>query len=512
MIPVLDSQGMREADRVTIQELGMPGLVLMEQAAAAVTEVVLERFGGQGRVVVVVGPGNNGGDGLACARQLHCRGVDVAAVVLAEEAALRGDAGTQLSLACSYGLQPTLVPGEDLEAFATALVGAELVVDALFGTGLDRPLTGRWAEVVRRLNACGRPVVAVDVPSGLSGASGGVSGEVVEATVTVTFAAPKLPHVLPPACWRCGEVAVADIGIPPWLVEARAVLGLVELEDVAGWLPDRALDAHKGGFGHTLVVAGRLGRAGAAALAARAAVTVGAGLVTVATPEGAVGPVQALVPEAMVDVVPEGPDGAARGSGLEDSLARATVVAAGPGMGTGPRQGKMLEFLLERFGGPVVLDADALTLLAGNVEVLRGRGAPVVLTPHPGELGRLLGWPTERVTADRRAAARELAERSGAVVLAKGPRSLVVGGGGVDLVNPTGTPGLATGGSGDVLTGVVGGLLAQGLGAREAAAAAAWLHGRAAELAAQAYPGAVPASELVRHLPAAEAEACGVRA
>jgi len=427
------------------------------------------------------------------------------------EAALRGDAGVQLDLARRFGLQPVLLPGDDLGALATALGEADLIVDALFGTGLDRPLAGRWSDVVRSLNAAAKPVVAVDVPSGLSGSSGNVSGEAVEAAVTVTFAAPKLPHVLPPACWRCGKVAVAEIGIPPWILEARAAMGLVELADIAGWLPERALDAHKGWFGHLLVVAGRLGRAGAAALAARAAVAAGTGLVTVATAEKAVGPVQVLVPEAMVDSLPDGPDGAARGDGLEDSLARANAVAVGPGMGTGERQGKMLLWLLERFAGPMVLDADALTLLAGRVEVLRDRSAPTVLTPHPGELGRLLGWPTERVTADRRAAARELAARSGAVVLAKGARSLVVGGAGLDLVNPTGSPGLATGGSGDVLTGLVGGLLAEGLGAKDAAAAGAWLHGRAAELAGETHSGAVPASELVRHLSAAEAEARGAR-
>lgn len=511
MIPVLDNEGMREADRVTIQELGLPGPVLMEQAAAAVTEVLLERFAGAGRVVVVCGPGNNGGDGLASARQLFCRGAEVEAVVLAEEGALRGDAATQLALARSFGLSPALVPGDDLRALEATLAGAGVVVDALFGTGLDRPLAGRWAEAVRRLNGAGRPVVAVDVPSGLSGATGRVPGEAVEAAVTVAFAAPKLPHVLPPACWLCGEVAVAEIGIPPWVLDARAALGLVELADVAGWLPGRAPEAHKGQFGHLLVVAGRLGRAGAAALAARAAVTAGAGLVTVATAEQAVPAVQALVPEAMVDALPAGPDGAARGDGLEDSLARATVAAVGPGLGTGERQHALLLRLLERFEGPLVLDADALTLLAGRIEAVRGRGVPAVLTPHPGELGRLLGWPTERVTADRRAAARELAERSGAVVLAKGPRSLVVGAG-LDLVNPTGSPGLATGGSGDVLTGLVGSLLAQGLAPREAAAAGAWLHGRAAELAGRTHPGAVPAAELVRHLPAAEAEARGVHA
>lgn len=507
MIPVLDSTQMREADRITVRDLGLHGLVLMEQAAGAVTEVVTERFRDAGHTVVLCGPGNNGGDGLACARQLFCRGADVEALVLVEESALRGDAGTQLDLARRFGVPLRVVTGEDLGPLDEALGGAGVVVDALFGTGLDRPLDGRWAEIVRRINACGRPVVAVDVPSGLSGASSAVPADAVEAAVTVTFGSPKLPHVLPPACWRCGEVAVSEIGIPPWVLEAQSTLGLLEVEDVGGWLPLRPLDAHKGHFGHLLVVAGRLGRAGAAALAARSAVIMGSGLVTVATAEGAVAPIQALVPEAMVDALPDGPDGAVRGDGIEESLNRATAVAVGPGLGTGDRPGRLLDVLLASWSGPLVLDADALTLLAGRLELLQGRTAPTVLTPHPGELGRLLGWPTERVTDDRRAAAREAASRSGVVVLAKGARTLVVGHEGWDIVNPTGSAGLAAGGSGDVLTGLVGGLLAQGLGAREAAAVGAWLHGRAAELAAERYPGVVPASVLIEYLPAAEAEA-----
>lgn len=507
MIPVLDSAQMREADRITIHDLGLPGLVLMEQAAGAVTDVVAERFRDAGHAVVLCGPGNNGGDGLACARQLLCRGVEVEALVLVEESALRGDAGTQLDLARRFGVPLRVLAGEDLGPLDEALARAGVVVDALFGTGLDRPLDGRWAEVVRRVNACGRPVVSVDVPSGLSGVSPAVPAEAVEAAVTVTFGTPKLPHVLPPACWRCGEVAISEIGIPPWVLEAQATLGLLEVEDVGGWLPLRPLDAHKGHFGHLLVVAGRLGRAGAAALAARAAVIMGTGLVTVATAEGAVAPIQALVPEAMVDALPDGPDGAVRGDGIEESLSRASAVAAGPGLGTGDRPGRLLDVLLASWSGPLVLDADALTLLAGRLEALQRRTAPTVLTPHPGELGRLLGWSTERVVADRRAAAREAASRSGAVVLAKGVRTLVVGHEGWDIVNPTGSAGLAAGGSGDVLTGLVGSLLAQGLGAREAAAAGAWLHGRAAELAGDRYPGVVPASVVIEHLPAAEAEA-----
>ncbi len=506
MIPVLDSAAMREADRVTIGELGVPGLVLMETAAGAVADLVAERYPGAGRVVVACGPGNNGGDGLAMARQLRCRGFDVAVALLVPRRALKGDAAVQLELARRFGVPVADCSRHGGERLAALLAGAGVVVDAMFGTGLDRPLTGRWAAAVGLVNAARRPVVAIDVPSGLSGSAAAVPGAAVAADVTITFAAPKLAHVLPPACWRCGEVAVAAIGIPPWVVEAQATLGLVEADDVAGWLPQRAPDAHKGMFGHLLVIAGREGRAGAAALAARAAVRLGAGLVTVATSRAAGAAVQALVPEAMVDVLPGGNDGAVSGTGVEASLERATAVAIGPGLGTGEGPRRLLAAVLERWDGALLLDADALTMLAGRLETLRSRGVAPVLTPHPGELARLLGVGTAAVTADRLAAARRAAEASAAVVLAKGPRTVIVGGEGWGLVNPTGTSGLASGGAGDVLTGAIGALLAQGVPPLEAAAAGAFVHGRAAELAGERFAGAVPAGELAEHLPAAEAE------
>jgi NAD(P)H-hydrate epimerase len=505
MIPVLDNAGMREADRVTIDELGVPSLVLMELAAASVTDVVLERFGGSPRVLVACGPGNNGGDGLAVARQLRCRGCEVEAALLARPASLKGDPARQLAMARAFGVPLNDCAG-DLGRLQELLAGCDVVVDALFGTGLDRPLADRWLAAIQVLDASGRPIVAVDLPSGLSGSSAAVSGECVHALVTVTFGAPKVAHALPPACRCCGDVAVGDIGIPPWVLETQSRLALVEADDVGAWLPPRSADAHKGHFGHLGVVAGRVGRAGAAALAARAAVTMGAGLVTVATASGAVAPIQAAVPEAMVDPLPQGRDGAASGDGLAPLLARATALAVGPGLGTGQGPRRLLERILAEWSGPLLLDADALTLLGTDLERLAGRRAPTVLTPHPGELARLLGRDTAEIAADRLGAAREAAARSGAIVLAKGARTVVAVPDDRALVNPTGSPGLASGGAGDVLTGAIGALLAQALPGREAAAAGAWLHGRAAELAGEALPGAVPASVVIDHLPAAERE------
>ncbi len=506
MIPVLDSGGMREADRITIGELGLPGLVLMESAALAVTDVVSERCPPTGRIVVVCGPGNNGGDGLAIARQLRGRGFDVVAGLVARRSELRGDAGAQLELARAFGVRVADCSRVTAEKVAELVAGAGVVVDALFGTGLDRPLAGRWAQAVRAINLGEAPVVAVDVPSGVQGASGAVAGDAVEAEVTVTFGAPKLAHVLPPACWRCGEVAVADIGIPSWVIDRQARVGLVEAGDVRAWLPPRPPDAHKGRFGHLLVVAGREGRAGAAARAARAAVATGAGLVTVATVRAAVRPIQSLVPEAMVDPLPAGADGAASGEGIEGPLRKATAVAVGPGLGLGEGPRRLLDTIIGKWRGPLLLDADALTLLAGDLEALRRREPPPVLTPHPGELGHLLGTATAEVTRDRLGAALAAAARSGSVVLAKGARTVVAGGEGWSLVNPTGTSGLATGGAGDVLAGVIGALLAQGVPPKEAAAAGAWLHGRAAELAGERHAGAIPAGTLARHLAKAETE------
>ncbi|MBZ5588623.1 MAG: NAD(P)H-hydrate dehydratase [Acidobacteriia bacterium] len=506
MIPILDSGGMREADRVTISELGLPSLVLMESAASAVTEVVAERIPDAGRVVIVCGPGNNGGDGLAVARQLRCRGFDVVVGMVAANREVKGDAAVQLALARSFDVRIRDCARGTQAHLAQLLVGSDVVVDALFGTGLDRPLSGRWAQAVRAINRAGVPVVAVDIPSGLEGSSASVPDVAVKASVTVTFGAPKIAHVLPPACWLCGEVAVADIGIPPWVVERQANVALVEAEDVMEWLPRRPADSHKGRFGHLLVVAGREGRAGAAALAARAAVALGSGLVTVATVRAAMRPIQSLVPEAMVDPLPEGEDGAVSGEGIDASLEKATALAVGPGLGLGDGPRRLLTTILEKWHGPLLLDADALTLLAGKLKPLRGRDVPAVLTPHPGELGRLLGVPTAEVTRDRLRAALAAGRKAGAVVLAKGARTVIVGGEGWSLVNPTGTPGLASGGAGDVLTGAIGAFLAQGVPPKEAAAAGAWLHGRAAELAGERHSGAVPAGALARQLAKAEAE------
>ena len=499
MLPVLDNDRMREADRHTIEDLGVPGIVLMENAATGVVDALRERFPDATRVLVLCGSGNNGGDGLAAARHLANGGHRVEVLLLGDEDRLSPDAATNLRLARAFAVPVEVVAGDGLEQLNRALeLGApDVVIDAMLGTGLDRALSGRLAEVAAKLADAGVPVLAVDVPTGLNGSASEVAGPAVTADLTATFAALKRCHVLPPAALHCGEVAVVDIGIPPAALEAGCDLWWVEAEDAALMLPERAPDAHKGHFGHLLIVAGSIGRGGAVAMAARSAVVAGAGLVTMAVPEPIVAVVDGACLEAMTHPLAADRDGGiAVPDGLEPLLDRMTAVATGPGMGTGDGAARTLEWLLERWPGALLLDADAINLLAGSPERLAGRDVPPVLTPHPGELARLLGRTTADVVEHRLEAAREAAARSGAVVVAKGFRSIVAAPDGQAWINPTGDAHLASGGSGDVLTGTIAGLLAQGVEPVRAAVVGCWLHGRAGELGGATFPAATPASDL----------------
>ncbi len=499
MLPVLDNEAMREADRHTIEDLGVPSLTLMENAATGVVDALRDSFPDARRILVLCGRGNNGGDGLAAARLLAGGGLDVSVLLFADPGSLSPDAAENFRLAEKAGLSITVIDGEDLAALETELEATppDLVVDSLLGTGIDRPLGGRLADVVERVEGADLRVIAVDVPTGLSGSSGSVPGPVMPADLTVTFAALKKCHVLPPACAHCGEVAVVDIGIPEAVLEGGSDIRWVEADDVALLLPTRSADSHKGSYGHLLLVAGAEGRGGAVAMAGQAAVVAGAGLVTMAVPRPAVPVVDGACLEAMTHALAATEDGEVSGpEGLEQLLGRMTAVGAGPGMGTGEGADRTLEWILDNWEGDLLLDADAVNLLAGRPERLAGRKNPPVLTPHPGELARLLGWKTEDVVSDRVAAAREAAARARAVVVAKGFRTVIAEPDGAAFVNPTGDAGLASGGSGDVLTGTIGACLAQGLDPVRAAIVGCWLHGRAGEIGGEDWPAAVPASVL----------------
>ena len=499
MLPILDNDGIREADRHTIEDLGVPGMVLMENAATGVVDAIRDVFPDARRILILCGPGNNGGDGFAAARHLHNGGLDVQLCLLGDPAKLSPDAAANHRLAETFGVPMAVIEDDDLSLVEALMEDrpTDLVVDALLGTGTDRPLAGRYAAMADIVAASGLPVVAVDVPTGLNGSSSEIPGTHLPADLTVTFAALKICHALPPSCISCGEVAVVDIGIPPATIEAGSSLRMTETEDIALMLPARSPDDHKGRFGHLLIVAGSTGRGGAVAMAAKSAVVVGSGLVTMAVPEPVVPVVDAACLEAMTHSLFADDSGAIAGEkGLEDVLTRMTAIAAGPGLGTGEGASKVLTWLLDNWDGPLLLDADAINLLAGEPARLAGREIPTVLTPHPGELARLLGESTQDVVANRLGAAREAARRANAVVVAKGYGTIIAEPGGQAWVNPTGDVGLASGGSGDVLTGTIGGLLAQGVDPIRAALVGCWLHGRAGEIGGEIYPAAVPAGEL----------------
>ncbi len=495
---------MREIDRRAMEEFGIPGVVLMENAGLSVVRAV-RRAGGR-RVLILCGPGNNGGDGLVAARHLY-REKEVGVWLAAPPESYRGDALINLNILGKLGHPLQVLSGrDDLRRLASDLARADLVVDALLGTGTARAVTGMLSEAIGLVNDCGVPVLAVDIPSGVCADSGRILGIAVRAAKTVTFGLPKRGLFLFPGAACAGETEVADIGLPPALLSGHG-LRLLTAEEVRVKLPKRPPDAHKGTFGTVLLVAGSAGMAGAAVLAARGALRGGAGLVTVAAPFSAQRAVAGLVPEATTLPLPENSRGSLGVEALpllRERWRHSSVLAVGPGLTASAEVAEVLSGLLKECQLPVVLDADALNVLAAYPHIMSARGAPAVITPHPGEAGRLLGIPASEIQSDRVAAARRLAERFNCTAVLKGAYTLIAAPGGGVALNPTGNSGMATGGSGDVLTGLLAALLAAGMAVTAAAEAAAWLHGLAGdEAAAVLGQDALTAGDLADYLPRA---------
>lgn len=506
---ILTTEQMRAIDRRAIDELGIPSMVLMENAAIGVVDALTEAFPDVRRIAIYCGPGSNGGDGLAIGRHLAIRGYDVQLLVVAGGHTLEGDAATQLEICRRQGLAlQEVAAGEAVADVAAAGRGSDLIVDALFGTGLGRPLQGLFADLVESFNASGVPVVAVDLPSGLDAGNANAPGPHVHAALTVTFAAPKIAHVLPPACLSAGEVAVTDLGIPPqWTTAGGGDLELVDGSWLATCLPLRPAVGHKGDFGHLLLVAGSSGKSGAAVLAARGALRSGAGLVTVATPEPVVEAVEVGSLESMSLSLPSqkvGEVSAAAAAAVVAAQENRDVVAMGPGMGRSEGAVDCIRRAALEITLPLILDADGINAFAGKPKLLRERSAATCLTPHPGELARLLGIDTSEVVGDRLAAVRRASQETGAVVVLKGFRSLIATPEGRLWVNPTGNSGMGTGGTGDVLTGVIGGLMAQRIELDVAALLGVFVHGLAGDLAAAKHGArSLVAGDLLNFLPAA---------
>jgi ADP-dependent NAD(P)H-hydrate dehydratase / NAD(P)H-hydrate epimerase len=516
-VRILNAAQMREADRATIEDIGIPSLVLMEnagrQVVAAIEAAYEERL--QGRVAALCGRGNNGGDGFVVARTLLQRGIDVAVFVIGAIADVRGDARINLDILGRLGV--TVVEVNDEQAWElhfSEISQCTLIVDAIFGTGLNSKLSGMLETVVADLNASGIPIVAVDLPSGMSADTPHLIGASIDASMTVTLAAPKLPLVLPPAEANAGDVVIADIGIPVEVIEAveGTHIELITREDARELIAPRAPDSHKGDFGRVLVIAGSRGKTGAAYLAAVGALRSGAGLVTVGTPASCLPIVASLAPEFMTEPLAETKNGQISVSSLERVLQfEQDVIACGPGLGRDEGPKAFVRALLERSESPLVLDADALTVLADDPGSLVGSDErDVIITPHPGEMARLVGATTEEVQANRIQVALDFATTHHLYVVLKGHRTVIATPDGRVFINPTGNAGMATGGTGDVLTGMVAAFLAQLLDAAAACRLAVFLHGAAGDLA-EISEGeiAMTAGDVVAHIGDAIADLLG---
>ncbi len=508
---VVTASQMRELDRRATEEFGIPSLLLMENAGL---QAVLEMGRSFPRlatqcVAVLCGKGNNGGDGFVVARHLFDRGIPVEVFLLAKRDEVRGDARTNLETVVRSGVPIHQVTArEALQGLREPIARADLIVEALLGTGIEGGATGLIAEAIELLNQSGRPIVALDIPSGLSADGGVLRGPSIKAALTITFGLPKRGLMLFPGASRAGRVAVADIGLPHQLVaDDRLDVSLLEPDDVTWALPPRDPNAHKGTYGHVLVLAGSPGKTGAAVMCSVSALRIGAGLVTLGVPESLNDMMGAKLTEVMTEPLPETAERtlamAALGRLLK-AIEGKRALAVGPGLSTHVETSELVRELVATVSLPMVLDADGITALAPKPETLARAAGPLIITPHPGELARLLSISREEVLHDRIAIAKKVATEYRVHLVLKGARTLVVDPDGRVAINMTGNPGMATGGTGDVLTGLIAGLLAQGVGPGLAARAGVYLHGLAGDLAAEAVgQEAMLASDLIAQVPEA---------
>jgi NAD(P)H-hydrate epimerase len=529
---IVSAAEMREIDRVTSERFGVPSITLMENAGSAVARFILSDYPQAERVGILCGKGNNGGDGFVVARKLVEAGRAVRVLLLSDPAELRGDSAAMfqdmLQRLQPLQLAPLIVreaSGLD-SSDAAEIFAADVIVDAILGTGFRPPVSPLCAAAIGKLNAAAAPIVAVDIPSGADAdamrspaaiGSRTAIGDKARADAVVTFTAPHPAHVFAALISRpSGPIVIAPIGSPPEAIVSQLGLHLSTPFDFAPLLAPRARDANKGSYGHVLVIGGSLGKAGAAAMAGFSALRAGAGLSTVATPKSVLATVASFHPEVMTEPLPETEEGTislqAFQAGVDVFRERKTVIAIGPGISRNPETAKFVRGMLKpgvvQADVPFVLDADGLNAFGESVELLNGHDRIFVITPHPGEMARLTSLSIAEIQANRLEVARNFARGHELILVLKGHRTLIAAPDGAVWVNPTGNPGMATGGTGDILTGMVAGLIAQHpQHALEATALAVYLHGLAGDLAsASVGESSMVATDLVRFLPQAFAE------
>lgn len=521
MLKAATAAEMQKIDRLTIQKYGIAGRVLMERAGLAVVSRIqqlylqsagLEQRDRDRKIIVLCGGGNNGGDGLVIARILHDQRHDVAVYLVARPEDLRGDARTNYEAAKKFGVK--ILPAKKFLALNTKLLThSSIIVDALLGTGLNRDVRPPVSEVIRKVNRTSAPVISVDIPSGISSDTGQIMGSAVRAHATVTFGLPKRGHYLFPGAEHSGRLFVEDIGFPQELLRSESIgVNIPREQDVLSLLPKRPKYSHKGTYGHVLLLAGSRGKTGAALMAARACLKTGAGLVTIAVPETTVNAFQSRVTEEMVLPLPDKGNGtlsyAACDVILQFIKQRADVLATGPGLSVDDEISRLVCRLISEAGIPIVIDADGLNAVAGKGSVLRNAEAPVILTPHTGEMGRLLqgvrgkAQGAKEIEQDRIKTALSFSRKTKTYLVLKGAPTIIAAPDGDTFINTTGNPGMATAGTGDVLTGMIAALLAQKLTPRDAAIAGVYMHGLTGDVVARekGEPSLV-ASDIIRAIP-----------
>ena len=501
---------MRAIDKQAIEVYGIPGIVLMENAgveALKVVETMLGQFTNK-KICILAGKGNNGGDGFVVARHLSNQGAKVKVFLIGAKAAMSSDASINFNILERMGIDMVEVSGDrDWDKVKLAITFADCLIDALLGTGFKGELSEEIARAVTAINEAGKPVLAIDIPSGIDADTGQVLTIAVKATHTVTFGLPKPGLLMYPGASYVGELLVGDIGLPACLLtDAEIKQNLITAGDMGRLLIKRPPDAHKGTCGKVLVIAGSRGLTGAAALASSAALKSGAGLVTLAIADSLNDIMEVKLTEVMTRPLPEFAPGIIGTSALAPILELAEkcdVVAIGPGLGTHPETRLLVQELIKVLEQPLVIDADAIQALAECGEQLLSAKALPILTPHPGEMARLIGLSAEEVNQDRIYVARQAAEQFGSIVILKGARTIVAYPDGEVYINISGNAGMATGGTGDVLTGLISSMIAQGLSSHTAALASVYIHGLAGDIAAQSGMVGLTAGDVLNSLPAA---------
>ncbi len=487
---LLTASEMRETDRRTIESFGIPGRVLMENAGRGATRFFLKVFGdlSQKKVGIIAGKGNNGGDGFVVARYLSQKNIDVTVFLLARKDSVKsGDAGDNLALL--YHLNVPVIEIPDEASFAEhhpALCQQDIWVDAIFGTGLNSDITGYFRTIIEYINSLNKPVFAIDIPSGINSDTGQPCGVCIRAVATATFAYPKIGHYLYPGAAYRGKLDITDIGIPKYIADEVCPKQYLINPEMLG-LPYRSADAHKGDTGHVLVIAGSKGKSGAAAMTAMSAMRAGAGLVTLGVPESINTILETLAVEVMTEPLPDA-GGILSEAAFDKIIMLAKgkrVMAIGPGLGQFAQTQQLIRRMIWESHTPMVIDADGLNALSGHTEMLKQLRVPVILTPHPGEMARLVNITTSEVQQDRITCARQFAKTYRVYLVLKGAGTVVAIPDGRVFVNPSGNSGMASGGMGDVLTGIITGLLAQGISPEIAACAGVYLHGAAADVLAE---------------------------